>query len=42
MNVSEEKHKMVEWEKAGYCERTREKPHCCNLMTVAKKMDLST
>ena len=46
-NASAETHKtvlwdkMIEWEKAGYCERTQKKPHCCNPMTVAEKLDLS-
>ena len=33
--------KMVEWEKAGYCERMKEKHHCCNPMTGGEKLDLS-
>ena len=47
-NQSAKKHgrvlweKMLEWEKAGYCERSDKQPHCCNPMTVAEKIDLRT
>ena len=44
-NASVEKHKMVRWDKmmeleeAGFCVRTQERPHCCNPMSEAEKLD---